>query len=190
MIQKGFAIIIGSLFISIGINYFVIPHHLLDGGFIGLGLIGKYAFDLKPGLTIIVLSFPLYMIAFYYYRSYFYHGIHGLLVSSFFIDLFRPISLYSSVPIIVSTMAGGLFIGIGISIMLKNNISTGGSDLLALMLAKITSVNVGVIILVIDSLVILIGSIIIPEATIFYSGMLILIVGFTTYFITGLLKPS
>ncbi len=190
LIQKIIAILSGSLFISIGINFFAIPHHLLDGGMIGLGLIGKYAFELQPGLTIIVLSIPLYLVAFFYERNYFYNGIHGLLVSSFFIDFFRPLSEYSTIPIFISSISAGFMIGIGISIMLINNISTGGSDLLALILSKITSINVALFILTFDGLVILLGSIFIPETTILYSALLIGTVGFTALFITSFMRMN
>ncbi|GGA77012.1 YitT family protein [Ornithinibacillus halotolerans] len=188
MIKKTIAIILGSFFIAIGVNYFVIPHHLVEGGIVGISLIGKYAFQLQPGLITIILSCPLYLLAFFVDRKYFYNGIHGLLVSSFFIDLFQPISFYSSLPVYISSICGGFIIGIGISILLTNHISSGGLDLLALMLAKFTSINVGIFILFFDSIVILIGSIVIVETTILYSGMLVAIIGVTTVSITSYFK--
>jgi uncharacterized membrane-anchored protein YitT (DUF2179 family) len=190
MIQKALAILIGSTLIAIGINYFVIPHHLVEGGLIGVGLIGKYAFEFQPGLTIIILSSPLYLIAFFHERSLFYNGIHGLLVSSFLIDLLRPISYHSSVPIFISSLSGGFIIGIGISILLINHVSSGGMDLMALLLSKKTSINVGIFLLFFDSIIILVGSIVISETTIFYSALLVGTVGFTTLFFTSFLKPK
>ncbi|WP_106496751.1 YitT family protein [Lentibacillus sp. Marseille-P4043] len=185
MIQKIISIITGSIFVAIGINYFLIPNHLLDGGIIGLGLISKYALGLKPGLTIIVLSLPLYLIAWFRYRTYFYNGLHGLLVSSFFIDYFHPLSQLHTAPILISSLFGGLMIGTGIGIMMLTKTSTGGTDLLALMLAKLTSLNVGIFILLMDSFVILFGWIVIQKATITYSAILVLMVGLTTYVITS-----
>ncbi|MGY0693306.1 YitT family protein [Virgibacillus sp. FSP13] len=185
MIQKIISIISGSIFVAIGINYFLIPNHLLDGGIIGLGLISKYTLGLKPGLTIIVLSLPLYIIAWFRYRTYFYNGLHGLLVSSFFIDYFHPLSQMHTAPILISSLFGGLMIGTGIGIMMLTKTSTGGTDLLALMLAKLTSLNVGIFILLMDSLVILFGWIVIQEATITYSAILVFMVGLTTYVITS-----
>lgn len=182
---KIISVLIGSTFIAIGINYFVIPNHLIDGGIIGLGLIAKYALGLKPGLTIIVLSLPLYIVAWFRYRSYFYNGLHGLLVSSFLIDFFHPLSSFHSVPILIGSIFGGLLIGTGVGIMLLVKISTGGSDLLALMLAKFTSLNVGIFILFIDSLVILFGWLVIQEATIIYSSLMVMMIGLTTYAITS-----
>lgn len=184
MIKKGIYVILGSVLIGIGINYFLIPNHLINGGMIGVGLIIKYAFGLKPGLTIITLSLPLYIFAFFRYKSYFYNGLHGLLISSFFIDLFHPLSLWPPTSIIISAIIGGLFVGTGVSLLLLVNASTGGGDLLALMISKASSLNVGLVILMIDIIVILSGSIAIRETTMIYSFILICVIGGTTYAIT------
>lgn len=185
MIKKIISIVIGSTFIAIGINYFLIPNHLLDGGFIGLALMAKYTLGLKPGLTIILLSFPLYMIAWFHHRAYFYNGLHGLLVTSFLIDYLQPLSTWHTTPILISSLAGGLIIGTGIGIMFLRNVSTGGTDLLALMLSKVTNLNVGIFMLLIDGLVILVGGFVIQKNTIIYSSVMVLMVGLTIYFITS-----
>ncbi|WP_163971596.1 YitT family protein [Oceanobacillus halotolerans] len=182
MIKRFFAILFGSTFIAIGVNYFVVPHHLVDGGIIGLGLISKYAFDLKPGFMIILLSIPLYFIAFLRFRTYFYNALHGLLVSSFFIDLFHPIAAWNtSTPILISSLSGGLFIGIGVSTLLLTGTSTSGTDLLALMISTSRSVNVGIITMIIDASVILLGWFIIHETTILYSGLMVTMNSLTIY---------
>ncbi len=184
MLNKIISTLFGSCLIAIGINCFVIPHHLVDGGIIGLGLIAKYTFGLKPGLTIIILSLPLYIYAWFHFRTYFYNGMHGLLVSSCLIDYFHPLSTLNTVPILISALTGGVVIGAGIGIMLYTKISTGGTDLLALMISKSTSLNVGMVILFIDGLVILIGSTVIKETTIFYSSLMVGVIGLTTSVIT------
>ncbi|WP_072888844.1 YitT family protein [Ornithinibacillus halophilus] len=180
MIKKAIAILIGSSLLALGINLFVIPNHLLDGGIIGLGLIAKYAFELKPGLTIIALSIPLYGVAFFFNRTYFYNGIHGLLISSFLIDFFFPLSFWEAPPILISSILAGILIGTGIGIMLSAEISSGASDLLALLLARLTNVNAGIFIFIIDCFVLLIGSFYIQEVTIFYSAIMVITIGITT----------
>nr|WP_029329176.1 YitT family protein [Lentibacillus jeotgali] len=185
MLKKTASVLAGSILIAIGINYFIIPNHLVDGGVIGLGLIAKYTLGLKPGLTIIILSLPLYIYAWFHFRTYFYNGVHGLLVTALFIDYFRPLMTLHTPPILISSVTGGLLLGTGIGLMLLTKVSTGGVDLLALMLSKIVSMNVGLIILVIDSIVVLFGWFIIQETTLIYSGLMVGMVGLTTFFITG-----
>lgn len=189
VVKRSIIILLGSCFISFGINFFIIPNHLINGGIIGLGIIANYAFQFKPGLTIITLSLPLYFIAWFYFRTYFYNGLHGLLVSSFFIDLFQPLSkLIETPPILISSLIGGLFIGIGIGVMLLIKASTGGGDLLALMISNLTLINVGILIFMIDSLVILIGGIVVQDAQVFFSFLMVFMIGLTTYLMTTLFK--
>lgn len=186
MLHKLIFILIGSFLIALGINLFIIPNQLLDGGIIGIGLIAKYTLGLKPGLTIIILSLPIYLFAWKYMRPYFYNGLHGLLISSFLIDLFHPLSHIASYPIFISSLSGGIFIGIGISFMLSTKSSAGGTDLLALMISKKTNINVGVLIFIIDIFVIVMGWFLMPKAHIIYSGIMIIVVGITTSVATSI----
>ncbi|MFD2045111.1 YitT family protein [Ornithinibacillus salinisoli] len=190
MIKKTAAILGGSILVAAGINLFIIPNHLLDGGIVGIGLIGKYLFELRPGMTIILLSIPLYTLAFFHNRAFFYNGIHGLLVSSFFIDLFYPLSFWDAPPILISSLLAGILVGLGIGIMLTADISSGASDLLALMLAKITNMNAGIIIFLIDCMVLLLGYFTVEEVTILYSAIMVTVIGITTSTILSLFKKD
>ena len=90
LFKKGLVILVGSIFIALGINLFLIPYKVLDGGIIGIALILNYLWALKPGLMIILFSIPVFIIAWFSYREYFYNSLHGMIVSSFLIDLLGP----------------------------------------------------------------------------------------------------
>lgn len=183
-LYKARAILVGSLILSCGINFFLVPYQLLDGGIIGIGLIISYLLDIKAGLTIIILSIPIFCIAWFHYRNYFYNSLHGMLVSSFMIDLLHPFQGYFLsqvyVPPLISSIAGGILVGLGIGIMLRHDTSTGGTDLLAQFLSKIFRINVGVVIFVIDAIVICMGGLLISKETFLLSVITISFVGLTT----------
>jgi uncharacterized membrane-anchored protein YitT (DUF2179 family) len=63
MTGKILAVLVGSMLLGIGVNGFLVPHHLLDGGMIGIGLIMHYFYGWPTGLTMIFLSIPLYVLA-------------------------------------------------------------------------------------------------------------------------------
>lgn len=157
MFKKAVGLIIASVLLAIGIDGFLTPYHLLDGGMIGIGLIINYTTGIRTGLTILVLSAPIYIFALIYQRSIFIKGIHGLLLSSFSIDFFEPLRDSFHIPMLFSAMFGGIFVGLGIGLMLKMETSAGGLDLLALFLSKAAGWNVGIFIFIFDSLVILLG---------------------------------
>jgi uncharacterized membrane-anchored protein YitT (DUF2179 family) len=184
MLKRTVAIFLGSVLLGVGINGFIVPFHLLDGGMIGISLLVKYVWGYKVGLTIIVLSVPIYVLVWKLERRYFINSIHGLLVSSLIIDLLSPLRGMFSVSVMEGSVIGGLFIGTGIGWMLRHETSTGGTDLLALFLSRWISINVGMIIFLIDTAVILAGLYIMGEGILFYSLVTILSVGFATMSMT------
>lgn len=184
MMKRTAAIFLGSVLLGIGINGFIVPYHLLDGGMIGISLLIKYVWGYKVGLTLILLSIPIYLLAWKLERRYFINSIHGLLVSSLIIDLLTPLRGMFSVSIIESSVIGGLFIGTGIGWMLRHETSTGGTDLLALFVSRWLSINVGMVIFLIDAAVILAGLYVMGEGILFYSLVTILSVGFATMTMT------
>jgi uncharacterized membrane-anchored protein YitT (DUF2179 family) len=187
--QKIAAMLIGSLLLSLGINGFLVPYHLLDGGVIGLGLIIHYFYGWPTGLSMIVLSLPLYILAWFFERRYFYYSLHGLIISSFCIDLFSFMNEGFHLGILPSTVLGGILVGFGIGLMLRYEMSTGGTDLLAQLLTKFTSVNVGIIIFLIDGLIITCGIQVVGLERFFYSLLTILFVGLITS-ITVVRRPE
>ncbi|UOQ45954.1 YitT family protein [Halobacillus salinarum] len=184
LIHKSATILFGSFLLSIGINFFLVPYELLDGGVIGLGLIINYLTGVQAGLIIIVLSLPIFIMAWIWDRSYFYNSLHGMLFSSFAIDLLAPLhtgfSLENYFSSLWSSITGGLFIGTGIGIMLRSKTSTGGTDLLAQFLAKLFRMNVGLVIFFIDIAVIGLGGILISSQSFALSAVTIIFVGIAT----------
>jgi uncharacterized membrane-anchored protein YitT (DUF2179 family) len=178
--EKMLAIIIGALLVGIGVNGFLVPHHLLDGGMIGLGLIFHYYLGYPTGLCILVLSIPLYIIAWIYERKYFYHGIHGLILTSFSIDVLDFLRELFFVPIFLGAVIGGILVGVGIGLMLIYETSTGGTDMIAQILAKKVSINVGWLILFIDGIIVVLGLSILEWHLFLYSLITIVFVGILT----------
>jgi uncharacterized membrane-anchored protein YitT (DUF2179 family) len=182
--KKAIAIMMGSLLLSIGINFFLVPFELLDGGIIGIGLIINYLMGLKAGFAIIILSIPVFILAWVYNKTYFFNSIHGMLFSSFSIDVLFPLheqfSTAIKLPPMLSSIFGGILVGIGIGLMLRYETSTGGTDLIAQFLSQIFKVNVGVVIFIIDAIVIGIGGLLISKDTFLLSVVTIIFVGIMT----------
>ncbi|MFD1706703.1 YitT family protein [Siminovitchia sediminis] len=178
--QRLGVILVGSLLIGIGINGFLVPHKLLDGGLIGLALILHYYFGFQTGLCMLVLSMPLCLYAWLYERTFFYNSLQGMLASSLLIDWLAPLRTQFLLPILVSAILGGTIIGIGIGLMLRYETSTGGTDLLAQFISKASSLNVGIIIFIIDGFVVSAGFSTLGAKSFVFSCLSIFIVGIIT----------
>ncbi len=181
-------IIFGSMIFAVGINLFLVPFRVLDGGFIGLALIINYLTGIKVGFIFIILSIPIYIFAWFQYRSFFYRSVIGMLLSSLFIDFFYPYQFYFvhyiKLTPRVSSILGGIIVGIGMGLLLKNGTSISGSDMLAQIISKNLHINVGITILIFDTIIVCLGGLFISIETFYLSILTILAVGTTTSLVT------
>lgn len=172
--------IVGSFLIGVGINGFLVPYHLIDGGIIGIALILHYFFDLQTGLSMIVLSIPLFIYAWCYERSLFYSSIHGLLLTSLFMDWLGPLRREFAISILSSSLIGGVIIGLGIGLMLRYETSSGGTDLLAKFISKSSTMDIALIIIIVDTAIISAGFFILGGEVFLYSCLTIIVIGVLT----------
>jgi len=184
MLKKLAIIGFGSTMIGIGINGFILPLHIINGGFLGISLLLNYIFGFKAGITFIFLNIPVYMFAFKSNPVYFFNGVMGAVCSGLMIELFLPLNGMFHLPIMSSVIIGAVIIGSGVGVMLRNHISPGGMDLLALILARWSKVNVGVIMFAMDAVIIITGLYLLQDVKLFYSLIIVAIVGLLASLIT------
>ena len=175
--KKLVILLFSSVCIGIGLNMFIIPIHLINGGIFGISLLIKYVWGIQVGHTMIMINTPIYLLSLLYDKSYFINAILGLAFTSTIIDLLTPLNGLVHLPIITSVILGGMMIGIGVGFMLRLHISPGGVDLLALLISKSTAINPGIVIFIIDSLIIIAGIIILKDLKLIYSIITISCVG-------------
>ncbi len=184
MLKSFIYVAFGSVLVALGIDGFFVPYQFLDGGMIGIGLLFHYWFDFQPGLTMIVLSIPLYFYAYIYDRPLFYNSIHGLWLTSLLIDMLKGWNIFFTVGPMASALIGGSIVGIGIGLLLRANAATGGTDLFAQLLGKRTGINVGKVIFIIDAFVLLLGWPIVGLHAFLHSLLAVTTVGFFTTILT------
>lgn len=172
-IQKVIAIVSGCLLIAVGIDFFLAPNRVLDGGLIGIALIAKYLFGVKVGLILFLCSIPVFLLAWVKDKSIFFHSLYGMIFLSYFIDALDTYGFLYAGAIkahpFTAAVVGGLLIGVGFGILLRFDTSTGGIDLLAKLLSVRLRVNVGVLILITDAIVVVAGGLLFSADTLFLS---------------------
>lgn len=169
----------GTLLMAISVDLFLLPNQLSVGGFSGIGTIAYYLFNIPLGTTVLILNIPLFILAWIKNgKKFFLDSIVGTSFLSLFLNLFENINSVTHSGFL-ACIYGGILSGIGTSIVLKSNASTGGSDLLAQIVKSYkTDIKPGTIIVLIDTIVVLISTIIFREIEIgLYSAIAIFIMG-------------
>ena len=123
-------LILGCVIMAIGTAVFLLPNQLSTGGFTGIATIFYYLFNFPMGIIILALNIPFFILAFFKIgKKLVIKSIIGTSLLSFFIDLFEGIPTLTS-DRLLACIYGGIFIGLGLALVLKANASTGGTDLI------------------------------------------------------------
>ncbi|MGI6607806.1 MAG: YitT family protein [Erysipelotrichaceae bacterium] len=151
-------IILGNFIFSIAIVYFVLPYNILSGGCAGIAIILEETFGMNPTAVIDFLVVSTFI------SGYFLLGKEFALktfISSLVYPLFLTVLSYfpyhiEADPIIITVYAGVLT-GIGLSLVLREDASTGGMDIPAIALHKYTGLSLPVTMFIIDAIIAVVG---------------------------------
>lgn len=150
--------IVGSYLVSLSINMFLLPHKMSTGGASGIATIIYYIFKVPMGITILAINLPLFIISIIKLgKGFTFKTITSTVLLSVFLELFKYDSFISKAPIdlLMSCIFGGIITGLGLSLVLKSGSSSGGSDLLANIIYRCTSVqSLSQALLIIESVII------------------------------------
>lgn len=135
---------IGAYIISLGTNMFLLPYKMTTGGASGIATIMYYIANIPMGVTILIVNLPLFLFAIIKLGKVFtIKTIISTVLLSVFLEIFKydQIIARNSVDLLIACIFGGLICGIGLSLTFKAGASSGGSDLLAQLIYKLTSVQ-------------------------------------------------
>ena len=156
---KNYAFILsGSLLLALSVVGFFAPNEIITGGTAGLSLLLHYATSFSIGTLIAAVNLPLIVIGWKFLgHAFAIRTALTILIISVLIDVIDKVLHFQ--PIIIDTtlsaIFGGIFVGIGLALVIKGNSSAGGSTIVARIIASKSEIKPGVVILIIDSLIIL-----------------------------------
>ncbi|HEX2694308.1 MAG TPA: YitT family protein [Acidobacteriota bacterium] len=150
-------IVLGCTIMGLAYALFLIPHHFVPGGVSGLAIILNYFFKLPVGAMIIVLNIPIFLFGLRTMgKKYVLKSLVGMIVSSVMIDVFHEVLKVRSATDnkVLASIYGGILLGIGLGIVFRGRASTGGSDIIGMVVSKYTGISIGFGILVADFVII------------------------------------
>lgn len=166
MKEKGFkgflfesvGLILGCIFMSVGINMFLKPYTIAPGGLSGLSMVIGKLTGLPMSIVMLGIGIPLIIF------SVKILGIKdsiktlvGMSIFSAILSITSPLSnFHVTEDVLLCAISGALCLGIGLGIILKMDASTGGTDLIALMLNKVfPSVPLSKFMVMLDGMVVI-----------------------------------
>ena len=146
----------GSVLYAVGIYSFLTPSNIAPGGISGISIMLNYLFGLPIGTTSLVINIPVFIIGYYNLnRKIILKSIPALFLSSFILD-FVAINFF---PVyhgerLLGSIFGGIVMGAGLGLIFLNGCTTGGTDVLSLLLKKKhPHLRMGIAMLIIDCII-------------------------------------
>jgi uncharacterized membrane-anchored protein YitT (DUF2179 family) len=155
---KSYLIVLtGAVILSLGVNLFLVPNKIAAGGVTGLATVIFYLSGMPVGTIMLLLNIPLFLLGIRILgRSFGIKTLFATLALSLAIDLLAPFLNSLTDDLLLASIFGGLLVGLGLGLVLKQDASTGGTDLGAKIIHKLVSyLSVGQLLLMIDAVIVL-----------------------------------
>ncbi len=156
--KKWTTVLSGIIFMSLALNLLLEPNSLVIGGVTGIGIIFKKLFGIPLSLTNLIINIPL-LIAAIKIKGFAF--VKDTLIATFLLSAVLEITSFMppiKTDLILSAVFGGLLSGIGLGLIFAGDTTTGGSDLLAVIIHKFyPHITTARIMLIIDMLIVLFG---------------------------------
>ncbi|WP_257349193.1 YitT family protein [Pseudalkalibacillus decolorationis] len=157
--QKVIIVILGALFGAVSLNYFLIPANVYASGFTGIAQLLARILQATPipastGILLFLLNIPVAILGWRKVgKSFTIYSIFSVAATSFFLELI-PIRVISE-DILLNAVFGGVLAAVGIGFTLKWGASTGGMDIVAMVLSRMKDRPIGIYFFSLNSLIIL-----------------------------------
>jgi uncharacterized membrane-anchored protein YitT (DUF2179 family) len=171
-------VIVGSLILAFGLNYFTIANHLAEGGFTGIALLLNYATGVSPGLAYFVLNVPLFLVGWRMLgtKSMVY-TVLGVSSVSLFLKLTEQFQQPLQGDLLLAALYAGVMSGSGLGIILRYGGTSGGTDIIARIFERKYGLSVGRTLFLFDVLVILASIPVIGRERALYTMVAVFIAG-------------
>lgn len=182
-----FYIVGGSFLTALGIALFSSPAKIASGGVSGIAIIIYHTLSLDTGLSIFLLSVPLFILGIAIFgKQYGLKSLMGTVLLSLFTFLINAwvgyegvLDYASPLSVMLSAISAGVLMGLGVGLVLRSGANTGGTDILAQILARYTPLSMGTSLFLVDAMIIAASAFIFSLEMALYATITVYIVGVT-----------
>ncbi len=175
-------IAIGTFLVSVGYVMFISPDKIVPGGIYGISIMLHYMLGTPIGMTALAFNIPLTLIGTKLLGPRFgVKTVVAFVLTSVYVDTLYY--FFGSEPLVegetlVASIFGGLFVGAGVALTFKAKATSGGSDVIAMILQKYTRLPSGQLMMMVDGVIVL-GSLLV------FGDWRIPLFSFITIFVIG-----
>jgi uncharacterized membrane-anchored protein YitT (DUF2179 family) len=145
--QRIILITIGAILAAVGLEIFLVPNNVIDGGITGISIMLSYLTGWKLGIFLFILNIPFIFIGHKQIgKTFALSTLYGIIILSIATTLLHPVPAFTR-DILLATVFGGILLGIGVGIVIRYGGSLDGTEILAILFNNKLPFSVGEIIM-------------------------------------------
>jgi uncharacterized membrane-anchored protein YitT (DUF2179 family) len=145
--QRILIITLGAALMSVGLEIFLVPNNVIDGGITGISIMLSYVTGWKLGMFLFILNIPFFFIGYKQIgKTFALSTLYGIIILSIGTTLLHPVPAFTQ-DILLATVFGGIVLGIGVGLVIRYGGSLDGTEILAILFNNKLPFSVGEIIM-------------------------------------------
>lgn len=147
LVIRTIMVILGAIIMAVGLELFLVPNHIMDGGIVGVSIIISHLLGLPLGIFIFVLNLPFIFLGYKQIGKTFALSTGlGITVLSIATILLHNVEPFTN-DTLLATVFGGIVLGVGVGIVIRYGGSLDGTEILAILFNKKLPFSVGEVIM-------------------------------------------
>ena len=146
-INKFLLMMLGSVLASIGLEIFLIPNNIIDGGITGISIMASHFTNFPLGVFIFTLNAPFLILGYKQIgKTFALSTLFSVVCLSIGVSVLHPIAGITH-DTLLATIFGGIILGAGIGLIIRNGGSLDGTEIIAIILDRKSSFSIGEIVM-------------------------------------------
>jgi uncharacterized membrane-anchored protein YitT (DUF2179 family) len=143
LLKRGVLIFLGAVLVAIGLEIFLVPNHVIDGGIVGISIIFSHLTGLNLGLLLFLLNLPFFFLGYKQIgKTFALSTLFGVIVMSIGTNLLHPVPGLTEDPLLAAVF-GGMILGMGVGLVIRFGGSLDGTEILAILFNKRIPLSIG-----------------------------------------------
>lgn len=146
-ISKYLMLFLGSILAAVGVEEFLVPNQIIDGGIVGISIMLSHVTGLSLSAFLIILNLPfLYLGYMQIGKSFTIATLFSVVSLAYWVAVLHPVTQMTN-DLFLAAVFGGITIGLGVGLIIRYGGSLDGTEIVAIILDKKTGFSVGEIIM-------------------------------------------
>jgi uncharacterized membrane-anchored protein YitT (DUF2179 family) len=144
---RSFLMLVGASLMAVGLEIFLVPNHIIDGGIVGISIIASHLTGWNLGLFLLILNLPFLILGYKQIgKTFALSTLFSVIVMSIGTNLLHPVNPLTIDPLLAAVF-GGIIVGVGVGLVIRSGGSLDGTEIVAILFTKKLPMSVGEIVM-------------------------------------------